>query len=267
MKKIELAVFDWAGTTVDYGCFAPVKVFLEVFKEKEIEVTLEEARAPMGLLKIDHIKAMLSGERVADLWNKKYGREWNMNDVKDMYSRFEEKLFKILAEYTTPVPHCLETMAVLRNNGIKIGSTTGYTQEMMDIVVPKAAEKGYSPDFYVTPSSVSAGRPFPYMIFKNMNELKVGDLDCVLKIGDTISDIKEGRNAKVWTIGVLKGSSELGLSEDEVKELSQEELKTKMAEVEAKMLSAGAHMVIEDISKVPMAIEIINNKLAAGERA
>ena len=267
MKKIELAVFDWAGTTVDYGCFAPVKVFLEVFKEKGIEVTLEEARAPMGLLKIDHIKAMLSGKRLAKLWAEKYGREWNMDDVKELYSAFEEKLFKILEEYTTPVPYCVDTMKTLRNMGIKIGSTTGYTQEMMNIVVPKAKDKGYVPDFYITPSSVPAGRPYPYMIYKNMLELKVGDTDCVVKIGDTISDIKEGKNAKVWTIGLIKGSSELGLTEEEVNNLSEDVLKAKMQEVASKMLSAGANMVIEDISKVPMAIEIINNKLAAGERA
>lgn len=267
MKKIQLAVFDWAGTTIDYGCFAPVKVFLEVFNEKGIEVTLDEARAPMGLLKIDHIKAMLSGERVAKLWAEKYGREWNMNDVKEMYGKFEEKLFKILAEYTTPVPHCIDTMKTLRNMEIKIGSTTGYTQEMMDIVVPMAELKGYKPDFYITPSSVPAGRPYPYMIFRNMAELKVGDLDCVIKIGDTISDIKEGKNAKVWTVGVLKGSSELGLTQEEAETMPENELKIKLQEVAAKMLSAGAHMVIEDISKVPMAIEIINNRLAAGERA
>ncbi len=267
MKKIELAVFDWAGTTIDYGCFAPVKVFLEVFKEKGIEVTLDEARAPMGLLKIDHIKAMLSGNRVAKLWAEKYQRDWTMDDVKEMYKSFEEKLFKILADYTDPVPFCTETINTLRNMDIKIGSTTGYTDEMMNIVVPLAEEKGYSPDFYITPSSVPAGRPFPYMIYKNMLELKTGDTDCVVKIGDTISDIKEGRNAKVWTIGILKGSSELGLTEEEVKNLSEEELKSKLQEVSAKMLSAGAHMVIEDISKVPMAIEIINNKLANGERA
>ncbi len=267
MKKIELAVFDWAGTTIDYGCFAPVKVFLEVFREKGIDVTLDEARAPMGLLKIDHIKAMLSGERVAKLWAEKYKREWTMEDVQEMYGNFEEKLFKILADYTTPVPFCTDTINTLRSMGIKIGSTTGYTQEMMNIVVPLAKKKGYSPDYYITPSSVPAGRPFPYMIYKNMLELKTGDSDCVVKIGDTISDIKEGRNAKVWTVGVLKGSSELGLTEDEVKNLSENELKTKMQEVSAKMLSAGAHMIIEDISKVPAAIEIINNRLANGERA
>lgn len=267
MKKIKLAVFDWAGTTIDYGCLAPVKVFLEIFKEKGIEVTLSEARAPMGLLKIDHIKAMLSNERISKLWEEKYKRAWNTEDLNEMYKNFESKLFKILTEYTNPIPYCVETINTLKNIGIKIGSTTGYTQEMMNIIVPKVAEKGYTPDFYITPSSTPAGRPYPYMIFKNMSELKVGDLDCVVKIGDTISDIKEGRNAKVWTIGIIKGSSELGLSLKEIKDISKEELKKRMMEVEIKMLSAGAHMVVEDISKIPMAIEIINSKLAAGERA
>ena len=75
MKKINLIIFDWAGTTVDYGCFAPVKVFIEIFKEKNIDVTLEEARGPMGMLKIDHIKAMLSLDRVTALWKEKYNRK------------------------------------------------------------------------------------------------------------------------------------------------------------------------------------------------
>lgn len=266
MKKIKLAVFDWAGTTVDYGCFAPVQVFLEIFKEKGIDVTLEEARAPMGLLKIDHIKAMLFGERVAGLWREKYKRDWNEEDVNEMYSSFETKLFMILADYTEPVPHCVETMKKLREMGIKIGSTTGYTQEMMEIVTAGAGERGYTPDFYITPSSVPAGRPAPYMIYQNMLVLEEWDSDCVIKVGDTISDIKEGRNAKVWTVGLLKGSSELGLSKDEVDSMNEAELKERMEVVAEKMLGAGAHLVIEDISKVPMAIEIINKRLAAGER-
>lgn len=267
MKKINLVIFDWAGTTVDYGCFAPVKVFLEIFRERGIEVTLDEARAPMGLLKIDHIKAMLSGERVNKVWYEKFGREWNMEDVNELYMNFEKKLFAILANYTEPVPHCLETVKKLRDMGLKIGSTTGYTQEMMDIVVSGAKEKGYSPDFYITPSSVPAGRPAPYMIYQNMITLEEEDTDCVIKVGDTISDIREGRNAKVWTVGLLKGSSELGLTEEEVRDLSQEELNEKMERVTKKMLETGAHLVIEDISKVPIAIEIINKKLENGERA
>lgn len=57
--KIEAVIFDWAGTTVDYGCFAPVQAFIEVFKEFGMEVTMEETRKPMGMLKWDHIKTML----------------------------------------------------------------------------------------------------------------------------------------------------------------------------------------------------------------
>ena len=150
---------------------------------------------------------------------------------------------------------------------MKIGSTTGYTQEMMDIVTAGAKSQGYSPDYYTTPNAVPAGRPAPYMIYQNMLTLGEEDTDCVIKIGDTISDIKEGRNAKVWTVGILKGSSELGLSLEEVNSLSEEELKEKMEKTAEKMLSAGAHFVIEDISKVPYIIDIINNKLKNGERA
>ena len=59
MSRIEAVIFDWAGTTVDYGCFAPVQVFIEVFRHVGIEPTMDEVRAPMGMLKRDHIKTML----------------------------------------------------------------------------------------------------------------------------------------------------------------------------------------------------------------
>lgn len=71
----------------------------------------------------------------------------------------------------------------------------------------------------------------------------------------------------MWTVGILKGSSELGLSLEEVNSLSEKELKEKMEKTAEKMLSAGAHFIIEDISKVPYIIDIINNKLKNGERA
>ena len=48
---IEVVIFDWAGTTVDYGCFAPVKAFMDSFAHYGIEVTIEETRKPMGMLR------------------------------------------------------------------------------------------------------------------------------------------------------------------------------------------------------------------------
>ena len=49
MNKIECVIMDWAGTAVDYGCFAPVAAFVECFKNMGLTVTAEETRAHMGL--------------------------------------------------------------------------------------------------------------------------------------------------------------------------------------------------------------------------
>ena len=81
MSKIKAVIFDWAGTTVDFGCFAPVAAFMESFKKHDIEVTEEETRKPMGMLKIDHIRTMLKMSRIAALWQEKYGREANDEDA------------------------------------------------------------------------------------------------------------------------------------------------------------------------------------------
>lgn len=71
MKKISGVIMDWAGTAVDYGCFAPLNAFLKVFsEEKGIDITYRQAREPMGLLKIDHIKAILSMPEVNEKFLK-----------------------------------------------------------------------------------------------------------------------------------------------------------------------------------------------------
>ena len=72
-----------------------------------------------------------------------------------------------------PFPGVIETLASLRAQGIRIGSTTGYTRAMMDVVVPGAAAKGYTVDNCVTPDGLPKGRPFPYMIQKNMADLGI----------------------------------------------------------------------------------------------
>lgn len=259
MKKISCVIMDWAGTAVDFGCFAPLNAFLKVFsEEKGIDITYRQAREPMGLLKIDHIKAILSMPEVNAKFQARYNRAWNMDDVNEMYKSFEKHLFASLSNFTTPIPGVLDTMELLREQGIKIGSTTGYTQAMMDVVRPGAAAKGYVVDNLVTPDDVPAGRPAPYMIYQNMIDLAVPSVDNVVKVGDTIADIKEGVNAKVWSIGLITGSNEMGLSEDEYKHRSAEELIPLKKEVRQRMLDAGAHFVLDNITELPACIEKIN---------
>ena len=66
--KLEAVILDWAGTTVDFGCFAPVQAFLDGFAAFGIHPTLEEVRAPMGLLKWDHIHTMMQMPRISAEW-------------------------------------------------------------------------------------------------------------------------------------------------------------------------------------------------------
>ena len=251
MKKIEMVIFDWAGTTVDYGCFAPVQAFVEVFKHFGIEPTMEEVRKPMGMLKRDHIKTMLAMPRIHDMWVEKYKENPKEEDVDALYALFEEKLMSILDGFVEVKPYVPETIKELREKGIKIGSTTGYTDEMMAVVVPKAAENGYMPDAWFSPDSVeNQGRPYPFMVFKNMEALGVHSVENVVKVGDTVSDIKEGKNAGVFSVGVIEGSSEMGLTETEYEALSMPE-KTEMVEkVKQKFLDAGADAVIMNMSEL-----------------
>ena len=204
MNKIEGVIFDWAGTTVDFGCFAPVNVFLKIFKNAGVEVTMEEARLPMGMLKRDHIKTMLQMPRISQRWEETHGGTFTEADIDELYKHFEPMLLSSLKEFTSPLPLVVETVSALREMGLKIGSTTGYTDIMMELVVPSAAEKGYSPDFVITPDATnSLGRPYPYMIFRNIEALRITAPWKTVKVGDTMADIKEGINAGVWSVGVI----------------------------------------------------------------
>lgn len=247
-KKIEAVIFDWAGTTVDYGCFAPVQAFMEVFKDAGIEPTMEEVREPMGMLKWDHIRTMLEMPRIKQLWIEKYQKEPEDSDADRLYAQFEPSLMKILDQFSAPKPYVTETVEKLKEMGIKIGSTTGYTDVMMNVVVPKAKELGYAPDCWFSPDSTNGmGRPFPYMIFENMKTLKISSVEKVIKVGDTVSDILEGKNAGLFTIEILEGSSVLGLSQAEYEALSEEEKNQRLNQAKKKYEEAGANAVVRDI--------------------
>ncbi|MBU3142762.1 phosphonoacetaldehyde hydrolase [Clostridium sp. CF012] len=267
MNKVEGVIFDWAGTIVDFGCFAPVNIFLEIFKAFGIEVTMAEARAPMGILKRDHIKAILEMQRIRKMWQEKYGRDFNEKDIDDFYGAFEPLLIASLKRYTNPIPEVIDTVKLLRNQGIKIGSTTGYTDVMMKIVAEGAKEKGYEPDFWVTPDSTNSfGRPYPYMIFKNIETLKLSAAWKVVKVGDTEADIKEGINAGVWSVGVAVGSSQMGLSYEEFTILVEKEKSEIIKSTEESFLKVGADFTISTMRELPQLIQKINGLISEGKR-
>src|SRR5699024_2453123 len=136
-----------------------------------------------------------------------------------------------------------------------------YTAHMMAIVAPKAKEHGYITDSIVTSENVPAGRPFPWMCYKNAMNLGVYPMNHIIKVGDTISDIQEGINAGCWTVGVLKGSSSIALKESQVKTLPQNVSAEKMNEITEKFIEAGAQYVVDSIGEVDQLIPKINKRL------
>lgn len=252
---------DWAGTSVDYGCFAPVAAFMESFSEIGTSVDVKDVRDNMGLTKIEEIRALFNTDRTRSGFLEAYGREPSEADVNECYERFQKVLFASLEKYSVPVPGIAETIAGLRSKGIKIGSTTGYSDRMMEIVIPAAAKLGYVIDNCVTSDHLPGGRPAPYMIYKNMCDLAVPSRFSVLKYGDTIADIREGVNAGVWSVGVILGSNEMGLTEEETKALPEAELKERMLRVRNRMYAAGAHYVVDSITELPSLIESINRRM------
>lgn len=263
---VRAVVLDWAGTAVDYGCIGPTAVFTEVFDKFGIQVGPAEARKFMGLMKKDHIRAMCGLPDVIDQWRNRYGKMPGEEDVDRLYAETEPMMTAVIEQHADPIPGLLETVASLRKRGIKIGSSTGYTRPMVERLVPAASRRGYKPDAVVCSSDVPSGRPYPWMAYSNAIQLEVYPLEAIVKIGDTISDIAEGLNAGMWTIGLTQSGNELGLSEEEVGRIDPSDLDQRLAEIEQRYQESGAHYVARGIWECLPIIDAIEDRLSHGEQ-
>jgi phosphonoacetaldehyde hydrolase len=259
-NKITTVIFDWAGTTVDFGCFAPVEAFIKAFEKYGITPTMDETRKPMGLAKREHIRVMLSENRLANLWREIYAREFTEADIDAIYQYFEPELFSSLDKHTEVIPGTLQAVAELRDMNIKIGSTTGYNRVMMDIVVSAAKEYGYAPDTMVCPSDTNGvGRPAPFMLWRNLELLGAASIGEVIKVGDTAADILEGKNAGCLSVGVIAGSSMLGLSLLDYLALPSDKRDVLFEATRNRYISCGADHVLNEIADLPELIAHLNS--------
>ena len=265
---VKMVIFDWAGTTVDYGCYAPAVVFVEVFKRFGVEITMDQARAPMGLQKNEHIKAISRLDDVDAAWRKRYGRACSDADVQAMFELFQPLQTKCIGDYADIIPGTVETVNELKRRGIKIGSSSGYFTEAMEINFKRAKEQGYEPDTnsWATAPGVPYGRPEPWMVLDNMRQARIFPPEAVVKVGDTKPDISEGINAGTWAIGLAKTGNEVGLNEKEIAALPKDVLARKVAKAADALAKMGAHYVVDEISQVVPLIDDIEKRLKWGDR-
>jgi phosphonoacetaldehyde hydrolase len=239
---------------------------MKVFANHGVDITVEQARAPMGLMKRDHIRQITRMPPVAERWQVVHGHPAGEEEVGHLYDDFVPLQLAILADYAGPIPGALDLLKDLRQRGIKIGSTTGYNREMMNLLSVEAARHGYAPDEWVCATDVPAGRPYPWMMYANEMKLGVYPPEAVVKIGDTIPDIDEGLNAGAWTIGVTLTGNEIGLTEKQVDALAPGDLATRLENVRNRMAAAGAHGVVDGVWDCLPVIDAISERLASGEK-
>ena len=264
--KIELAVFDTAGTFCDgpadltsrwpmddlRGCKAPVIPFYEVLKSFGIECNWETIRKPMGVYKPTHLRMLLNDPNVTKQWQKKYDRSWNEDDFNNILSTFKPLMSKYILDedLAKPISGAEECIQELRNANILIGCDTGYFENDSKKLNELLADK-FNMHFDVTSNAEKVpGRPAPFMIYDCMRqayELTKTAIPCeaVVKIDDTAAGIICGNNAGTWTIALYASGS------NNYEQLS----------------AANPDFIVPDISYVSqIVIEKINPLLRSGKR-
>jgi len=264
--NIRAVILDWAGTAVDHGSLAPVAALQRVFEENGVAITTAEARKDMGVLKKDQIRFILAGDRVKWEWTRVHGLSPKEENVERLFLDFLPKQAEILAAFSEPIDGVCDAVDAWKAAGLRIGSTTGYTRELLDIVSAAAAPLGYAPDASVAADEAGGGRPAPFMCYQNAIALGVYPLWACVKIGDTPSDIAEGRNAGMWTIAITRTGNEIGLSKSDLNALPEAEQRALEQQACVRLSAAGAQYVAPSVAECNPFLLDIERRLAAGER-
>ena len=258
---IRAVMLDWAGTTVDHGSIAPILALKTLFAKHGITLSMEDARRDMGLLKRDHIQAILALPNVSSEWHTLFGNKPGTEEVSRLFEEFGPLQMAIITQHSQLIGGVVDVVRNWQNRGILIGSSTGYTREMLVPVLAQAAAGGYRPDASVCPDEVGAGRPAPWMLARNAQLLNVYPPSSCVKIGDTVLDIEEGRNAGMWTIGLTRTGNMIGLDAAALSQLSIMKKEALLKQAASRLLEAGAHFIAEDLSACDQILAQIETKL------
>ncbi len=266
--KVKGLILDWSGTTADIYVLAPAVVFVEVFKKHGVEISMAEARGPMGLRKDLHIKELTKEPEIRDRWKGVHGKDPDQGNVDAMFADFVPMQLDCLRQYTTLLPDVAEVTQKFQKEGIKIGSTTGFVRSMVDILEADAKTQGYVPDASVAGDEVAHGaRPKPFMVYRNLDLLDVHPIQSVVKVDDTVSGVGEALEAGCWGVGIARYSNYVDInSKAHAESLSEAEMDRRVARTREILRQAGAHYVIDTFDQLPEVIADVNERLARGER-
>ncbi len=264
-ERLKGIILDWAGTTVDYGSRAPAEVFREIFARSGVPITTEEARGPMGMAKHAHIQTVMELPRVSEAWSQRHGRVPNAKDVNALYEQFIPLQRDILGRMTDVIPGVVPVIDACRTRHLRIGSSTGYTRTLMEVVAPLAKAQGYAPDVVLCSDDVPAGRPAPWLNLRAAEKLDIYPLRQIVIVDDTCVGIDAGHHAGMWTVAVAKTGNAMGMSLTEIDQLPEKELAHRLSAARASFESSRAHFIIDGVADLIPVLDEIDARIAAGE--
>lgn len=196
---IRMVVFDMAGTTVDENNIVYKTLQQEINAagfDFSLEQVLTDGAGKEKLTAIKDILALAGSRPDEDVANKIYTSF--TTELAIAYDSFELK----------PQPGAEELFNALKEKDILVVLNTGYNQATADSILRKLDwQIGLQIDELVTASNVTNNRPHPDMILLAMKEFRIADAKEVVKIGDSIIDIEEGKNAGCGlSIGITTGA-------------------------------------------------------------
>jgi phosphonoacetaldehyde hydrolase len=207
---------------------------------------------------------LLAMEAVWARWRAAHGEDPGEQATAQVYSDVELMLLESVRAHMELIPGIADLAEQLRSRGIRIGSTTGYTARIMEELAPAAERQGFRPDALVCPGEVGEGRPAPFMCYLNALRLGVWPMRAMIKIGDTPADMREGRNAGMWTIGFALSGNEAGLTREEASRASPARLRVLRKAAMRTLLDSGAHYVVDGPWDCLEALLEIETRMRAG---
>jgi phosphonoacetaldehyde hydrolase len=263
---VKAVILDWDGTIVDHGSCASALTIIELFRLHGVQVGMPQVRATMGINQRAQLEAIADMDQVALQWEQINGFYPTQRDIYSLYREFIPLQTASMDEFRQPIAGALEVIRALRDSGIKIGTTTSYTLEILRNLASEAARRGFEPDVSVCADHVPAGRPTPWMCFKAALELQTYPMEAMVKVGDTLPDIEEGLNAGMWTVAVARTGNEVGMDASELDLLGEKDRNARIISAREKLSRGGAHYVADSLEDLPQIVEEINRRLAGGDR-
>jgi phosphonoacetaldehyde hydrolase len=264
--SVRAVMLGWSGTVVDHGCQATVEVLVDVFKRHGVTLTPSQVRAAMGSELREHIRYLCMMPAVRRAWILRNGAPPNEDDIAAMYGLTTEELEANLPHYATLIPGVGTLATRLDERGVRIGTTTAFTRDMLRSVEMEAAANGFRAHATVTATDVEGGRPAPWMLWRAAERLQVHPPEACVVVGDTPAEIEAGLNAGMWTVGIACTGNLIGLSAQDWAATPPDRRAIMRDAATRKLEKAGAHFVIDAAAYLLPVIDEIDARLRDGNR-